>query len=96
MPPCPVRDMLLRLSVIEWGHGRTHSIYWYQREGKPIAGRTVIRTEIMRLVSRGALSIGPSPDSRKALLVRPTRKLLDFYATQMPRLREIVQSLFVP
>ena len=94
LPRSPVREFIIRLSVIEMGHGRVRTVFFYQREGRLLAGSSVFKTEIMRLADRGALVLRSDPKRPRARLVVPTERLVAFYSTQMPRLKAAIREVF--
>src|SRR5438067_239636 len=87
MTPTKLRTELIRLVLIEFGLGRCNRLSFYQRKLAPLAGRFAIRDEVHRLSNIGALVLENDPTDRRALIVRPSRTLVEWCSKVLPTLK---------
>ena len=88
------RDELLRLIILAFSKGQILRTNAYVRQCAHYATGPSIRREIEVLVEADLVLLKPDPNHRTAYLVVPTKKLIDFYNREMPRLREEVKNIF--
>ena len=91
LPRSQVRDDLIRAVLVQFGAGQTHNISFYQRTLAHVGSQTAVRMEMSRLVDLGLLLVEAGDGDRRAALVVPTQRLVDWYCTQMPRLYDEVR-----
>lgn len=84
--PSAVRDGITRLALFECAEGREQRLSFYQSELQYLGSRFAIRDEVHRLVQLGALVLTDDPTDSRAILVKPSQKLVDWYEQQVPRL----------
>ncbi len=89
----PVRDELMRLLILEYAAGRRRRPAHYIKECASLATAPSVRSELHLLEHSGLVKLIDDVSHKGASLVAPTRKLIDFYNDQMPRLREAVLEL---
>lgn len=90
------RDELLRLIILAFSKGQLLRPSAYVRQCAHYATGPSIRSEIDILVDADLVLLRPDPSHRTAYLVVPTKKLIDFYNREMPRLREEIEIIFSP
>ncbi len=89
----PVRDELMRLLILEYAAGRRRRPAHYIKECASLATAPSVRSELHLLEHAGLVKMIDDDSHQGASLVAPTRKLIDFYNGQMPRLRETILEL---
>jgi hypothetical protein len=88
-----VREEIIRSVVIEFGSDRVQGISFYQRELANYGSSNAIRDEIRKLVTLGVLFVAPNPADKRATQVFPTRKLVNWYLTVMPRISDEINAI---
>jgi hypothetical protein len=88
------RDELLRLIILAFSKGHILRTNAYVRQCAHYATGPSIRREIDILADADLVLLEPDPNHRSAYLVVPTKKLIDFYNNEMPRLREEIKNIF--
>lgn len=89
----PARDELLRLIILAFSEGHCFRTSYYREACSYFESGQAVTREIGVLESCGLVQLQTDPRFVRARIVVPTRKLVDFYNTQMPRLRTAVMSL---
>ncbi len=89
----PARDELLRLIVLAFSEGRLCRTSYYRECCSYFESGQAVSREIGVLESSGLVVLQPDPRFARARIVVPTRRLVEFYNTQMPRLRAEVGAL---
>ena len=84
--PSLLRDMLVRLILVEFGEGRIRSISHYQAALAPYGGRSSVRREILSLSDAGAVRLDVTKQHHHPCEVTPTDRLLTWAAEHIPRL----------
>lgn len=95
LPPTRLRDELVRLILIEFGHGRHNRLSFYQRELAAFAGSFAVRDEVHRLAKMGVLVLENDPSDRRALIVRPASSLVHWCENHISVLRNEMRRLFI-
>ena len=90
-----LRDEIVRRLVIEFGDGKLRRISFYQKETAYLGSATNIRDEIENLRLSGLVIITDDPSRKRAKLLRPTQRLVDFYNKEMNSLEADVRLLFL-
>lgn len=86
------RDELLRLIILTFADGRTQRMLHYQRMCTHLATAPVIRAELTTMAMCGVVLLERDPTHQQALLVVPTRKLVDFYNTEISQLYQAMMD----
>lgn len=89
------RDEIIRLVVLAFAKGQILRLSSYVRLCAPYATGPSIRSEVELLVQLGLVLLLPDPAHKRANLLAPTKKLIDFYSREMPRLRDEVERLLL-
>ena len=89
----PARDELLRLIVVAFSEGHCFRTSYYREACSYFESGQAVSREIGVLESCGLIQLQTDPRFLRARIVVPTRKLVAFYNTQMPRLRTEVMAL---
>ncbi|MGI4942932.1 MAG: hypothetical protein ACRYHQ_20600 [Janthinobacterium lividum] len=89
----PARDELLRLIVVAFSEGHCFRTSYYREACSYFESGQAVAREIGVLESCGLVLLQTDPRFVRARIVVPTRKLVAFYNTQMPRLRTEVMAL---
>ena len=84
LPRSAVRDELIRAIVIAFGYGQAHHVSDYQRDLVKFRGRTAVREELDLLASLRLVDLLPDARDRRAILVKPTQRLIDWYNRSAP------------
>lgn len=95
MTPTKLRTEMIRLVLIEFGHGRANGLSFYQRKLESLAGRFAIRDEVHRLADFGLLVLENHPKDRRLLIVRPSHTLVEWCEKQVPILKSEILRLFL-
>jgi hypothetical protein len=88
------RDEILRLIILAFSKGQLLRASAYVRQCAHYATGPSIRREIDVLVDADLVLLKPDPSHRTAHLIIPTKKLIDFYNREMPRLRDEIKIVF--
>lgn len=89
----PARDELLRLIVVAFSEGHCFRTSYYRQSCTYFENGEAVNREIAVLVSSGLVLLRTDPRFARAQIVVPTRRLVAFYNTQMPRLRAQAMAL---
>jgi len=81
------RDELMRLIVLAFSTDRILGVSAYIRLCSGYATAPTVRAELSTMEDARLIILEPQ-NGRRSALVLPTRKLIDFYNRQLPRLRE--------
>lgn len=81
-----LRDEVIRLVVIEFGHDRAHHLSFYQTACAGLASSFAVRDEIRRLAGLEIVLMMPDPKDHRSVCIEPTQRLIDFYSEEMPRM----------
>jgi hypothetical protein len=95
MAPSRLRDEIVRLALIEFGHGRHNRLSFYQRELTGFAGRFAVRDEVHRLSKIGVLVLENDPNDQRAIIVRPSRVLVSWCVEYTRILRDEIRRWFL-
>ena len=90
-----LRDEIVRLCLIEFGHDRIRRVSFYQSEFRNLASRSSIQDEIRTLAALRLLVTRPDPANRSAVLVAPTKGTVAFYSNSVALLADDVRQIFV-
>ena len=86
-----LRDDLVRHILIEFGGNNARNISFYQKKLVYLGSYAAIRREIIYLERCELIRLGTTQSDRRAAVVSPTLRLVQWYSTQMPRLYEEVR-----
>ena len=89
----PVMDEIVRQMMVAFGVGQLLHVRHYQMSLSFLASRNAIRSEVCHLADLGALLLYKDASDRRALIVHPTQRLVEFYNQIMPPLRDEAASL---
>ena len=89
----PTRDELLRQIMLQFAEGQQRRMAFYVQACSHLASQPAIRSELELLAHANLVVLLGEPGYRRARLVAPTRRLVNFYNTQMGNLRTEVLIL---
>ncbi len=89
----PARDELLRLIVVAFAEGHCFRTSYYREACAYFESGQAVNREIAVLETCGLVVLQTDPRFARARILVPTRRLVAFYNTQMPRLRTEVMAL---
>jgi len=89
----PTRDELIRQIVLQFAQGSRRNIAFYAHACSYLATEPSVRSELELLAHKGLVRFIDEPANKRSKVVAPTKRLIQFYNVQMPRLRTEVLAL---
>ena len=89
--PSPLRDELIRMAILDCQAGTPRRITDYRVLLAHLGSRPAVHEEVRRLVDAGLMAVEPGVRPRRGAVVRPTQRLVDWYAAQIPEIVGFLQ-----
>ena len=93
LKPTPLRDLLVRTVLLDFGEGKRPHVADYQRMLKGQVAAATIRNELRRFEDSGLIVVVPEAADRRQRAVLPTEKLVRFYNDVVPSLIEVLEEI---